>query len=258
MNYQMKFHWVNKFLIFLLLATQPCLVLADDIARKPVPAYTGLVNDFSKTLSKAELDLLDKKLKAYEDSTSTQIVVVLETSLKGRDQFNRSMDFARGWKMGQAGKNNGVLIYLAIDDRALSFRTTDKTDALLTDAETDRIRRYAMLPYLRNKQYFLALDTGTTAVMKALAGEFKADGKKKKKNKAGGWIFIIAFFGFIVLVSIFQRRGGHRGYSSAGPIWWGGGFGGWGGGFGGGSSGSSWGGMGGGGGFNGGGSDGGW
>ena len=256
MNYQMKFRWAEKLLLLSVLAVFPLLAMAEDIARKPVPAYTGLVNDFSKTLSKAEVEKLDRKLKAYEDSTSTQIVVVIETSLNGRDQFNRSMDFARGWKIGQVGKNNGVLIYLSIEDRALSFRTTDKTDARLTDVETDRIRRYAMLPYLRNQQYFLALDTGTSAVIQALAGEFKADGKKKKKNKAGGWISIIAILGFIILASLFQRRGGQRGFSSAGPIWWGGGFGG--GGFGGGSGGSGWGGMGGGGGFNGGGSDGGW
>jgi uncharacterized protein len=256
MNYLMKFLWGKTFL-FSFLFFLPVCTFSQDIARKSVPEYVGLVNDFSKILTKDEILGLEKKLRAYEDSTSTQIVIVIEKSLNGRDQFNRSMDFARGWKIGQKGKNNGILLYLAIDDRALSFRTTDKTDARLTDIETDRIRRYAMLPYLRNKQYFLALDTGTTAVMQALAGEFKADGKKKKKNKAGGWLFMLAFIGFMILISIFQRKNRHRGYSSTGPIWWGGGFGGWGGGSGSGSGGG-WGGMGGGGGFNGGGSDGGW
>jgi uncharacterized protein len=256
MNYLMKFLWGKTFL-FSFLFLLPVCTFSQDIARKSVPEYVGLVNDFSQILTKDEILGLEKKLRAYEDSTSTQIVIVIEKSLNGRDQFNRSMDFARGWKIGQKGKNNGILLYLAIDDRALSFRTTDKTDARLTDIETDRIRRYAMLPYLRNKQYFLALDTGTTAVMQALAGEFKADGKKKKKNKAGGWLFMLAFIGFMILISIFQRKNRHRGYSSTGPIWWGGGFGGWGGGSGSGSGGG-WGGMGGGGGFNGGGSDGGW
>jgi uncharacterized protein len=256
MNYLMKFLWGKTFL-FSFLFFLPVCTFSQDIARKSVPEYVGLVNDFSQILTKDEILGLEKKLRAYEDSTSTQIVIVIEKSLNGRDQFNRSMDFARGWKIGQKGKNNGILLYLAIDDRALSFRTTDKTDARLTDIETDRIRRYAMLPYLRNKQYFLALDTGTTAVMQALAGEFKADGKKKKKNKAGGWLFMLAFIGFMILISIFQRKNRHRGYSSTGPIWWGGGFGGWGGGSGSGSGGG-WGGMGGGGGFNGGGSDGGW
>jgi uncharacterized protein len=256
MNYLMKFLWGKTFL-FSFLFLLPVCTFSQDIARKSVPEYVGLVNDFSQILTKDEILGLEKKLRAYEDSTSTQIVIVIEKSLNGRDQFNRSMDFARGWKIGQKGKNNGILLYLAIDDRALSFRTTNKTDARLTDIETDRIRRYAMLPYLRNKQYFLALDTGTTAVMQALAGEFKADGKKKKKNKAGGWLFMLAFIGFMILISIFQRKNRHRGYSSTGPIWWGGGFGGWGGGSGSGSGGG-WGGMGGGGGFNGGGSDGGW
>lgn len=246
----MRFLWINLF--FLLIPH----FLPGQNSKTNIPKYIGLVNDFSGVLSKAEIDILEKKLRTYEDSTSNQIVICIEKSLNGQDQYDRSMAIANNWLIGQKEKNNGILIYLSIEEKKLSFRTGSGTQGALTDGETGTIRRQLMLPYLRNQQYFLALDTGTSAVIQALAGEFKADGKKKKKNKAGGLISIIAILGFFILASLFQRRGGQRGFSSAGPIWWGGGFGG--GGFGGGSGGSGWGGMGGGGGFNGGGSDGGW
>jgi uncharacterized protein len=255
----MKFRGVNILLAVLLLFSCHGLLQAqteDDIARKPVPDYRGLVNDFAGVLQKEEVSLLEQQLRRYEDSSSTQIVVVLEKTLDGRDQFDRSMDFARLWGVGQKDKNNGVVIYLAIDDRKLSIRTANATQGALTDGETGEIRRKIMQPLLKQGRYFEALDSGTHAVMLALTGEFKADGKTKQRDAPG---FLILFIVLLIMFigSSFGRRGRSRGYGGMGPYFWGGGFGGGFGG-GGGSSGSSWGGMGGGGGFDGGGSDGGW
>lgn len=260
MNFLMKSAGVKILLLALSLWLNPLQAQTqqdDDIARKPVPAYTGLANDFAGVLSSQELATLDQKLKRYEDSTSTQVVVVIEKSLNGRDQFDRSMDFARGWGVGQKDKNNGIVVYLSIEDRKLSIRTANATQGALTDGETGDIRRM-MQPYLKQQQYYTALDIGTDAIFQALKGEFSAGSKKKS---VPGWSMIIAIILFIVFIAIINNRGKYRGYRGTGPYWWGpgswpgSGGGGWGGG---GSSGGGWGGMGGGGGFDGGGSDGGW
>jgi uncharacterized protein len=254
----MKFQGIKTILAILLFGSVCSQAMAqseEDIARKPVPKYRGLVNDFAGVLAAEETAALEKSLRSYEDSTSTQIVVVTETSLNGRDQFDRSMDFARLWGVGQKDKNNGVVIYLAIEDRKLSIRTANATQGALTDGETGEIRRKIMQPLLKQGRYFEALDSGTRAVMMALAGEFKSNGKDKNSD-APGWAMIAVVLLIILVMSVFGSRGRNRGYGGMGPYFWGGGFGG---GFGGGSSsGSSWGGMGGGGGFDGGGSDGGW
>ena len=255
MNYPMKFravkYWVLGFA--LLFCASTAQAQDGDIARKDVPAYVGLVNDFAGVLSKADAAKLEQSLRQYEDSSSTQIVVVIEQTLNGRDQFDRSMDFSRQWGVGQQGKNNGIVVYLAIEERKLSIRTANATQGALTDGETGEIRRQIMQPLLKRGDYFGALDQGTQAIMAALAGEFKADKKSKNKGDAPGWVTILIVL-VIILASAFRRRnGGNRGFGGTGPYYWGGG------GFGGGgSSGSSWGGMGGGGGFDGGGSDGGW
>jgi uncharacterized protein len=254
----MKFRGINILLAVLLCCSSHGLLKAqteDDIARKPVPDYRGLVNDFAGLLSADEVQQLEKTLRAYEDSSSTQIVVVTEKTLNGRDQFDRSMDFARLWGVGQKDKNNGVVIYLALEERKLSIRTANATQGALTDGETGQIRRNIMQPLLKQGKYFEAFDGGSRAVMQALAGEFKADGKSKQSDSPG-WVIIFIVLFILFVLSALGRNGRSRGIGGMGPYYWGGGFGG---GFGsGGSSGSSWGGMGGGGGFDGGGSDGGW
>lgn len=254
----MKFRGINILLAVLLCCSNHGLLKAqteDDISRKPVPDYRGLVNDFAGVLAAEEVQALESGLRAYEDSSSAQIVVVIEKTLNGRDQFDRSMDFARLWGVGKKDKNNGVVIYLAIDDRKLSIRTANATQGALTDGETGEIQRNIMQPLLKQGKYFEALDGGSRAVMQALAGEFKADGKTKQGD-APGYIILFIVLLIMFIASSFGRNGRSRGFGGMGPYYWGGGFGG---GFGsGGSSGSSWGGMGGGGGFDGGGSDGGW
>lgn len=254
MNYPMKFRTVKYWILGcgLLFCAAKTRAQEGDIARKDVPAYVGLVNDFAGVLSKEDAAKLEQSLRRYEDSSSTQIVVVIEKTLNGRDQFDRSMDFSRQWGVGQLGKNNGIVVYLAIEERKLSIRTASATQGALTDGETGEIRRQIMQPLLKQGDYYGALDQGTQAVMAALAGEFKADKKSKGKGDAPGWVTILIVLFIILASAIRGKRGGNRGFGGSGPYYWGGG------GFGGGSSGSSWGGMGGGGGFNGGGSDGGW
>ncbi|MBL7812208.1 MAG: TPM domain-containing protein [Bacteroidetes bacterium] len=248
----MKYH-AGKFGLILGLLCSSMLCAQE---RKPVRDYVGLVNDFAGVLSAGDRQLLETKLRKYEDSTSTQIVVVTEKSLNGRDQFDRSMDFTRGWGIGGKKNNNGVLLYVALDERKISIRASDATTGTLIDSKSGEIIRNVIAPHMRTGAYYQAFDAGTTAIIQVLGGEFKAGGKPKPKMPTGLIVMIIIIVIFII---IFNNRGPNRGFRNTGAYWWGGGgFGGgsWGGG--GSSGGSSWGGMGGGGGWSGGGADGGW
>jgi uncharacterized protein len=263
MNYQMKFRAVNLLLFLLFFAfglSGQNVEQEDKVSRREVPVYVGLVNDFAGALDGNSRNMLEQKLRNYEDSTSTQIVIVIEKSLEGRAQFERSMDFTRGWKMGSKENNNGVLIYLAMEDKKISIRNSNEVMGRLTGSETDAIIREIMAPEMRSGNVYAALDKATDAVILALAGQFHP-GKKNGKDTVPGWAFFLLVFIIISIIGFINNRRFGRGYRGGGAYWfpgsWGGGS--WGGGgFGGGGGGSGWGGMGGGGGFDGGGADGGW
>ena len=111
-----------------------------------VPAYINYVNDFADVLSDEQERALNAKIKAIKDSTVTEIAIVTEASLDGKDAFDRSLAFARAYKVGGEGVNSGVLVYIAIQDRAIFIQTADKTQGQLTDIITELIIERSMKP----------------------------------------------------------------------------------------------------------------
>lgn len=239
-------------LLFLLLTFN--LFLVHGVERKPVPkpSNLGYINDYANILNEAEKLSIFNTLKAYEDSTSTQIAVVIEQSLQNRDRFDRAMDFAKQWEVGQNGKNNGIVMYFAIDEKKIFILNADHTQGGLPDGLTGTIIRNYITPSFKQKQYYEGINSGIQQIILALTGEFEAD-EKDKKGKYPIIIFIVIIIIFLVLG---RKNKGGGGYHSGGAYWFptGGGGSGWSGG----GSGGGFGGFGGGGGFNGGGAGGGW
>jgi uncharacterized protein len=195
------------------------------------------VSDFTNTLSFQEWQALEKMLKEFEDSTSNQIVVLVVPSLEGNDIEEYANKTFTENKIGQAKKNNGVLLLIAKDDHKMRIEVGPGLEGVLTDALSSQIIRNDITPRFREGNYFAGVVTGVDAIMRATSGEYKAEKKDKSSAISGGLIFIgIIFFFTIIMPLLGGRRryivgsGGHRYYSG-----WGYGSG-WPGSFGGGSS----------------------
>lgn len=263
-NFLTRFHSASKGLVVILLIFTGWGL----IAQKAIPPTPDrLVNDYAGLLSSIEKDALERKLVAYDDSTSTQIAIVIEQSLEGDDLFDYSQRLAEGWGIGRAGKDNGVLIYIALDERKVRIHTGYGVEGFLTDAMSSRIIRNIIVPSFREQQYFHGLDRAADAIISLGSGEYQND--ELGNGDGFPWVVIIIIIILIIVISIIiSNMGGGGGYyrggrydSDRGGGWviFGPGGGGWTSGGGGGWSGGG-GGFGGfgGGGFGGGGSSGGW
>lgn len=237
------------------------------------PKSSQLVNDYANVMSGAERRALEQKLVAYNDSTSTQISIVLEDALNGEDAFDYSYRLAKAWGIGQREDDNGLLIYAAISDRQLRIQTGYGAEGFLPDALAKRIIDQVIAPAFREQQYYKGLDEATNVVIQLAAGEYQADPTQRNVGDEFNPILFIIMLIFIFYF-FFGRGGGggddddddggyYRGgrYRRGGGGWvflpgggfGGGGLGGGGGGFGGGGFGGF-----GGGGFGGGGAGGSW
>lgn len=244
---------MNKFISYLLVLFQISFVSAKEIPSVPVPAR--LLNDYANVIGAEDATQIENKLKAYFDSTSTQIVVVIENSLEGDDLFDYCQRLAQAWGIGTKEKNNGVLVYLAIEDRKVRIHTGYGMEATITDALSKRIINEIFKPYFKAGEYAKGIDAGTTAIMQAAAGEFVND-IDSSNPKGINFLHLMLMLGVMFLFFIFRNKGGGRngrfrgGYSPPfyGSFGSGGfgnsgdsGFGGFGGGsFGGGGSSGSW------------------
>lgn len=193
-----------------------------------VPEKTNtLVNDYASVLTQGEKQQLEQKLVAFNDSTSTQIAVVIIKSTGDYDINQYGVTLLRNWGIGTKEKNNGILVLVDIDDRKMAIQTGYGAEGALPDIITQQIIQNDMKPKFRDKDYFGGLDAATTNIMKYMKGEYKADPKTAKGKSNGSPIGFIVIIVIVILVIIFRKRGGGGGggriigsRGGASPFWW--------------------------------------
>ena len=236
-------------------------------AQLPSPPYPPrLVNDYTGTLSASQIETLERKLVAYNDSTSTQFLVLLVDDLQGYDIHEYATKIGHSWGVGQKGKNNGAVILVkpkkGSERGQVDISPGYGMEEYVTDATAKRIIEKEMIPAFKEDDYYTGIDNAVNVMMELCSGKFTQD---EYANDDGFplWLIILVIIAIMLILSKFSDNNGQN-YSGGGTrtIWipmGGGGFGG--GGFGGGGfggfGGGGFGGFGGGG-FGGGGASGSW
>ena len=204
------------FLSFLLLVLSLATWAQGDFPEKPNPPR--LVNDFSKTLSTKEVQQLENKLVAYNDSTSSEVSIVLINSVGPYDISDYAFQLGDQWGIGRADKDNGVLILAAMKDRKVFIATGYGMEGAIPDALAKRIVEQLIVPNFRTENYYTGLDQATDMIFKLASGEYKAEYLGSSDNPGGGLpLFLILIVGFVILTLIRNRNdnnnhmGGKRG-----------------------------------------------
>jgi uncharacterized protein len=190
----------------------------------------GRVTDQTGTLTPGEMAALNQKLSADERETTNQIAVLLIPSLQGDSLEEFSIRLAEKWKIGQRGKNNGVILLIVKNEKKLRIEVGYGLEGALPDALAGSIIRNEIAPRFKTGQFFQGIDAGINAIMAATKGEYKAPRKKTQSSPGFPfWMFIPVVFivAFIFMTAIGRRRyyhsGGSRGWTTGGGYWGGGG-----------------------------------
>ena len=219
-----------------------------------VPALTRYATDLTGTLTSGQLADLESLLSSFDRTTSTQVVVLMVPTLSGEDLEGYSLRVVEANRIGKKGKDNGVLLLVARNDRKVRIEVGYGLEGVLPDALAGQIVRREIAPHFRAGDYYGGLRAGAEAIMAATKDEYKAEPPSRRGHDASPLIAVVIFIA-VALMRIVGRRRRFFGGPWIGGGWGSGG--GFGGGFGGGSfSGGGF--SGGGGSFGGGGASGGW
>ncbi|HEY9167382.1 MAG TPA: TPM domain-containing protein [Candidatus Kryptonia bacterium] len=175
-----------------------------------VPALSAYVTDLSGVLSSDQIQALDSRLKTYEDTTSNQIVVLIVKSVPDGDLEGYSMSVAEHNKIGQKGRDNGVLFTVDVGDHKTRFEVGYGLEGSVPDAIASYIIDELVVPDFKNGDYYSGIDKGITAMAAQIGGTFHADLKKHK-----GHVNAIPILVFIFFVFIFPMLFGNRRYSAS-------------------------------------------
>jgi uncharacterized protein len=202
-----------------------------------VPPFEHWCTDLAGLLTASERADLEARLRAYDKATGNTIAVVIIPSLDGEPEEDVAYRFGKTWKLGQKGKDNGVVVLLAHAERRVRIEVGKGLEGDLTDLEANDIVTQRIAPITKGRQdrWHDGLVASVNALETKLSGQiFAADGtatradprtEGHRKDPVGSIASLVLFgiVGFLILRALANRNGGGGG----GGFWMGGGGGGW-------------------------------
>lgn len=209
-------------ILFCLICLTLFNVTAQDIPKKPDPPK--LVNDFANQLNANEKAQLEQKLVAYNDSTSSQIVIVIVPTTGDYPIADYAIKLGREWGVGQKDKDNGIVLLWAPTDRKVFISTGYGLEGAIPDAIAKRIISQVITPQFKNGQFYQGLDQGVDMIFKYATGEYKADPNESNDDGSFPPLLIVIIIFIVIMIFVFRNRnngGGRGGFGGfGGPVIW--------------------------------------
>jgi len=167
-----------------------------------VPQLKGYVNDYANMISPQAKSQIEAELKAFEQSDSTQIVILTVPSLEGEVIEEYGIKVAEAWKVGWKGKDNGVIFLVAKQDRKMRIEVGRGLEGKLTDLTAGRIVDLVVKPRFKRGDFDGGVVSGIHAVIDATRGEFKADEQRhvQKRDSFSSFLSLLIFGSIVILV----------------------------------------------------------
>jgi len=192
------------------------LALSPVFALEVPKRAANYVTDQADLLSPQTEQKLELALRQYETKTSNQVVIVTFPSLEGESLEDFSIRLAEQWKVGQKGRDNGVIFLIFRDDRKLRIEVGYGLEGAIPDALAGQIISQAVVPYFKVGEYEKGILAGTAAIVQAAEGEFKGVGYTRGRvrrqpmtaEQATGLLIAVSIIVLVLFVmDMFRFRG---------------------------------------------------
>ena len=188
---------VSIFISFIIL---PLSLLAYTSPGQP----NGFVNDFAKILTVENVQALNERLTGLKNTTGAEVTIVTVSSLGDETIETYSTKLVEEWGIGVKGKDNGLLILIAPNERQARFEVGYGLEGAITDLQSSNIINKVMTPAFKAGDYYSGLNGAVEAVTSIITNSPEAaqyfDPIKKRDIDFGPFIFIV-----IILVSFLAR-----------------------------------------------------
>jgi len=171
------------------------LALTPALAQLAVPALTAHVVDSTGTLSAEQVQQLESKLGAFEQSSGAQVVVLLVPTTQPEDISSYANRVANTWKIGRKEIGDGLLLVVAKNDRKVRIEVAKTLEGAIPDLAAKRIIDQAITPRFKQGDFAGGLEAGVDLVMKLISGEaLPAPAAESTPAKAGfDWMNLLVF-----------------------------------------------------------------
>ena len=169
----------------------------------PSPPNKTAILDQANVIDDSAEAVLSQKLIDYKSKTGNEIAVLTVKSLEGEDNFDYSYRVAQSWGIGSKEANNGVLFFVAVDDRKDFIQVGRGLEPYLTDLQTNLILEQKVNPEFKKGNYTLGVQNGVDSIISVIGGEQLSESTLRRATNNGdvmqflffGGIFLLAYLG---------------------------------------------------------------
>lgn len=183
------------------------------------PALSGRVVDTADMIDNPSREHLAQMLRAHEELTTEQVVVVTVPNLQGSTIEDYGYQLGRFWGIGQQGKDNGALLIIAREERKVRIEVGYGLEDRLTDAQSSVIVNQIIIPSFKQGDFVGGINKGTEAIVQVLGGDplaepvIGASGGDDVTDWRMSLLFLVLF---VVAAYISVRWGGGIGFIGSG------------------------------------------
>ena len=211
--------WMLGLIAVVALASTPCSAVEPRIP----PAPKDYFNDSTGVVDPATAKRLDRRLADFERQTSNELLVVIDAKLpEGTFLEEYTVKCAQAWGVGSKEKDNGIVLFVFIQDRKLRIEVGYGLEGALPDGVAKLIIENEIKPAFKAGNYAAGVERGIDAIIKATKHEYKAVSKAPSLRMDTNPAFlIIGFFFAIVLIRFlwFALWNGDVVFANRGQTW---------------------------------------
>lgn len=189
-----------------------CLLIPlQGVAQIAVPPLQQRVTDLTATLDATQRQTLEETLRQIEVTRGAQVAVLIVSSTQPETIEEYALRVAETWQLGRKGIDDGVLLVVAKQDRALRFEVGYGLEGAMPDAVTKRIISETITPYFKRNDFYGGIDAGMRQVARLIEGERLAAPEPEPvrdnapSGNGFGALLIAALAGAGILRGIFGR-----------------------------------------------------
>jgi len=198
--------WLGPLAAGVLMLLSGVALAADEVG---VPQLKARVTDLTGTLSAAQVQTLEGRLRDFERAKGSQIAVLVLATTRPESIEQYSIRVAESWKIGRAKIADGVILIVAKNDRSLRLEVGRGLEGAIPDAIAKRVVSDVIAPRFREGDFYGGITAGVEALMKLIEGEplpaARAQGRSQPGGQDYGNLFVILIVALFFLGGVLPR-----------------------------------------------------
>jgi uncharacterized protein len=184
------------------------------LAEVAVPPLRGPVTDLTATLTPEQIATLDQQLRAFEAKQGSQIAILIVPTTQPESIEQYGIRVAEAWKLGRQGTNDGAVLLIAKDDRAMRIEVGRGLEGVLPDVLANRIIDQVIVPRFRANDFFGGIREAIERMIALVEGEPLPEPERAQRGAPDGLgnalplLLMLVFVGSGILRGMLGRFGG--------------------------------------------------